>query len=283
MSTARVSFFQHRSWRTIAFVIVDVLLVIFMLYDGALGLLAPWVLLAPAPLGYSPQFVRWYMAQEGALACILGCGCLLALLWKPGGKPLLAQFLVVAFALFTLSILVLLASSLPVYLIVLLIAQIVLMCLFVVTYPRLRSLVRFSREGALSIPLVALSLVTAVLLAQGAWHALTQQISFPASGYAQSGEWIYSAMLAVLLVFGGLLSATKRAGWNVLGILIGAALLYLGVAALFAPNSPGSWGIAGGVLALSGGVAYIVFTRYEMWNVAKRPAEAVSPPVSPTE
>jgi FtsH-binding integral membrane protein len=119
---------------------------------------------------------------------------------------------------------------------------------------------------------VVLSLLLAVLLAPSAWHDLTHQISFPAAGYAQSGEWIYSVLLAVLLVFGGLLSATERAGWNVLGILIGVALLYLGVAALVAPSSPGSWGTLGGVLAVLGGVAYISFTCYEMWKVAKRPA-----------
>lgn len=283
MSTARIGFFQRENWRSRAFVIVVGLLVVFMLYDGALGLLAPWVLIAPAPLGYSPQFVRWYVAQEGALACILGCGCLLALLRKPEEKPLLAQFLVLAFALFTISTLVLFASNPPWYLIVLLIAQIVLMCLFVVTYPQPRSLVRFSREGTPSIPLAAFSLVAAVMLAPGAWHNLTQQLSFPASGYAQSGEWIYSVLLSVLLVIGGLLSATKRAGWNLLGFLVGAALLYLGVAALFTSSSPGSWGVAGGILALLGGAAYVSFTWYETWNAAKQPTEAVSTPVSPHE
>ena len=70
MSSARISFFQRWNWRTLAFVIVDGLLVVFLLYEGALALLAPWVLLEPAPLSYSPQFVRWYVAQMGALACI---------------------------------------------------------------------------------------------------------------------------------------------------------------------------------------------------------------------
>jgi len=279
MSSARISFFQRWNWRTLAFVIVDGLLVVFLLYEGALALLAPWVLLEPAPLSYSPQFVRWYVAQMGALACILGCGCLLALLWKPGEKPLLAQFVGMAFVLFTLIVLVFFASNLT----VLLIAAIVVMCLFVVTYPRPRSLVSFSREGALSIPLVVLSLVAAVLLAPIAWYDLTQQIRFPVTGYAQSGEWMYSFMLALLLVLGGLLSATKRAGWNVLGILIGVTLLYLGVAAFVTAGSPGSWGTVGGILAVLGGVAYISFTCYEMWNVAKPPAEAVSPPVPPQE
>ena len=278
MSTAPVRFFQRWHWRTLAFVIVDGLMVVFLLYEGALALLAPWVLLAPAPGGFSGVFPG-YVAQVGALACILGCGCLLALLWKPGEKPLLAQFLGVAFIVFTLITLVFLASNLT----VLLIATIVLMGLFVVTYPRPRSLVSFSREGALSIPLVVLSLVAAVLLAPSAWHDLTYQLRFPVAEYAQSGEWMYSLMLALLLILGGLLSATKRAGWNVLGILIGVTLLYLGVAAFVAPHSVGSWGTVGGVLAVLVGVAYISFTYYELWNMAKRPAEAVSPPISPPE
>ncbi len=43
MSTTRVRFFQRWHWRTLAFVIVDGLLVICLLYEGALALLAPWV------------------------------------------------------------------------------------------------------------------------------------------------------------------------------------------------------------------------------------------------
>jgi len=132
-------------------------------------------------------------------------------LWKPEEKPLLAQFLGVAFIVFTLITLVFLASNLT----ALLIATIVLMGLFVVAYPRPRSLVRFSQEGGLSIPLVVLSLVAAVLLAPIAWHDLTYQLRFPVAVYAESGEWMYSFMLAVLLVLGGLLSATKRAAKHV--------------------------------------------------------------------
>ena len=90
-----------------------------------------------------------------------------------------------------------------------------------------------------------------------------------------------STILALLLVLGGLLSATKRAGWNVLGNIVGIALLYLGVAAIVAPDSPGSWGLVGGIFSMIGGIAYISFTWYEMWKMAKRPAEAVSPPTSP--
>lgn len=275
MASARVRFFQR--WQTLAFIIVAGLLVVLLLYQEAPALLAPWVRLQA--FGYSPQFVGWYEVQVGALACILGGGSLLALLWKPGEKPLLAQFLVVAFLLFILITLILFASNLS----VLLIATIVLMGLFVATYPQPRSLLSFSREGALSIPLALLSLAAAVLLAPIAWHDLTYQLRFPVAVYAESGSWMYSLMLALLLVFGGLLSATKRAGWNVLGIIIGVTLLYLGVAAFVAPHSLGSWGTLGGVLAVLGGVAYLSFTWYEMWQVAKRPAEVVPPPASPRE
>ena len=48
----------------------------------------------------------------------------------------------------------------------------------------------------LLLTLVVLSLVAAVLLAPIAWYDLTQQIRFPVTGYAQSGEWMYSFMLA---------------------------------------------------------------------------------------
>src|SRR6266700_2864097 len=155
----------------------------------------------------TPRYRKFQGRSTRSAACILGCGCLLSLLWKPEEKPLLAQFLGVAFIVFTLITLVFLASNLT----AILIATIVLMGLFVVAYPRPRSLVRFSQEGGLSIPLVVLSLVAAVLLAPIAWHDLTYQLRFPVAVYAESGEWMYSFMLAVLLVLGGLLSATKRA------------------------------------------------------------------------
>ena len=39
--------------------------------------------------------------------------------------------------------------------------------------------------------------------------------------------------------------------------------LYLGVAALALPNHAGSWGVIGGILALIGGLLYIVVTLSE--------------------
>ena len=80
MSSTRVRFFQRWNWRTLAFIIVVGLLVVLLLYQEAPALLAPWFLLQPVPFGYAQPFVGWYGVQVGALACILGVGCLLALL-----------------------------------------------------------------------------------------------------------------------------------------------------------------------------------------------------------
>jgi hypothetical protein len=268
MSSTRMSLLRRWNWRILVFAIVVGLLVLYLLYTGAPALLAPWVL-----------FPRWYLAEIGALSCILGCGSLLALLWKPGEKPLLAQFLVVAFVIFILINLIFFLSHFT----VLLLAAIVLMGLFVITYPLPRSLVSFSREGSPSILLVLLSLWVAILLEPMALYDLTQQIKAPISAFATDGDWIYSAMLAFVLVVGGLLSAMKRPGWTWLGIIIGIAFLYLGVVAIAVPHSPGSWGTTGGILSVLGGLAYFSFTYYEMRNMAKRPADPVPPPVSPQE
>ena len=44
--------------------------------------------------------------------------------------------------------------------------------------------------------------------------------------------------------------------------------LYLGVAALALPNHAGSWGVTGGILALIGGMLYIVATIKEAGKTA---------------
>ena len=62
----------------------------------------------------------------------------------------------------------------------------------------------------------------------------------------------------------GFLTAIKRPGWQVLGILLGIVYLYLGIVAITIPNEIGSWGTVGGILSILGGVAYLVLTVWEM-------------------
>lgn len=54
-----------------------------------------------------------------------------------------------------------------------------------------------------------------------------------------------------------LFAAFRQPGSTLLAVLVMACLLYLGVAAIFVPDNPGSWGLLGGAIAISGGAAYM--------------------------
>jgi hypothetical protein len=70
-------------------------------------------------------------------------------------------------------------------------------------------------------------------------------------------------LLAALLVLAGVLSSTKRPGWQLLGLITGVTYLYLGSMALLLPGYAGSWGVTGGVLGLLAGLGYLTATLVE--------------------
>jgi plastocyanin len=124
-------------------------------------------------------------------------------------------------------------------------------------------LLRFSREGPLSLPLFGLSLLAAAFLAPDAWNLLHLQFAGLGGEHATQNHWVLTAELELMLVLGGLLAATKRPGWRILGILVGLAFVYLGLASISAPHFDGSWGTLGGILATLGGWSFVGATWWE--------------------
>lgn len=59
-----------------------------------------------------------------------------------------------------------------------------------------------------------------------------------------------------------LLAAARQRGSFLLARLVGACLLCLGMAAIAVPGNPGSWGLAGGAVAIAGGAAYLAMTGH---------------------
>jgi len=254
MATIATSGVKRLPWRTIVFTILAGLFALLPM-PNARGLLEPWVLLgSPAP-GYTPELHRWHGAMWGTLTSLLFSGSLLTVLWRPRTKPLVMQF--VALTGIILFCVGMLAGD-P--------AGFVLLAVFLVivaVYPASRQLLDLSRPEPFSRPLLALSLLAAVLLAPNAWRNLQWQLAGVGGEHVTLDHWIFSAVMDVILVLAGLLAATKRPGWRTLGIITGLAFLYLGVASIALPYHDGSWGMTGGVVSAIGGLTFLAATSWE--------------------
>src|SRR5215472_17215266 len=78
---------------------------------------------------------------------------------------------------------------------------------------------------------------------------------------SQGGIFAYVAPWVIL---GGTLTLTKRPGWQVIGLLTGAAFFYFGMTALFPLHDPHGQHIACAVLGLLGGPGFIAITLFEV-------------------
>lgn len=232
---------RGRDWRTIVFRILAALAALLFMTNFRL-VLEPWIAQG------SPDFRRWSDGMAVAIA-ILIVGSLLAAIWRPRATPLPMQYLAITTVLAVMEV----APFEGPYIFFVVIPLI----LVIAAYPDPRALMSLSPDGSISRPLLVLGLAAAVLLAPSLW------LSFGREVQGISGDWISNFEHTVSLLLAGILTSTKRPGWRVLGILTGAAFLYLGAAALAVSDAPGSWGVTGGILALLGGVGYIATTLFE--------------------
>lgn len=132
-------------------------------------------------------------------------------------------------------------------------------------------------KGSASRPLLILTIAAGLMLLPDLFRNAQWQITGFDGDHAQRYFWLETIFFILTLIGAGFLSAIKRPGWQVLGILLGIVYLYLGVVAISIPNDIGSWGTAGGILSVLGGVSYLVLTLWEMW----RPSVLVQPAASP--
>ena len=116
------------------------------------------------------------------------------------------------------------------------------------------------RQEVPSYPLLAITVIAAIFLAP----ILARELNYQILGMTQHDvhalnyHWLTSVGLTLLLILGGSLAATKQPGWKVLACIIGIAFLYLGSVAILLPGYAGSWGTIGGILAILGGLGYLV-------------------------
>lgn len=249
---------KRLDWRRIVFSGVAGLVALLLLTFGTLhGLVAVWARgwVASEPGIHHPEIHLWHDAQIGALVGIMLVGSLLALLWNPRRQPLVAQFLglgallyVVTLAPFDLEATIFLG---------------ILFALPLACYPTLRQLANFRRTEKLSIPLLGLTFLAAAWMIPPARLWLQLQL-LDTGEHAMANHWITGVALVAVLILAGVLAATKRPGWPVLGVLAGLAFIHLGAAAITLPDQAGSWGLRGGVMAVVGGLLFIGATMLEM-------------------
>lgn len=257
MASSALPQLEAKKWRVIVFVIVAGLLALLAWFGGI-----PDLLLLPGQSGFPSDIHRWHEAQAGAFMALLLGGTLLALVWQPQRKPLLALFLVLSLALACIAFATISgAGFIPLVLVI----GAVFIALIVLAYPAPRALLKFRGNGTLSYPLLALTIIAAILLAPIVARELSWQI-LGMTGHdvhAMNYHWLTSVLLALLLILAGSLTATKQAGWQILGLITGVTYLYLGAMGELLPDYAGSWGAIGGILGLLAGAAYITMTLLE--------------------
>ncbi len=223
--------------RAEAFALFAGFLSVVLLIAGTFEFIPAWILRDPAD-----DIHLWHIAELTALATLLFGGVIFGLLRRPQEKPLLAQF-------FVLSMLISAVAITPFNMAG--VVCLVIAGLFVALYPDRRALVSFPRTR------------------------IQQEINWQIIGgtsdlHALQLHWIGSALLITLLILAGFMAATKRPGWERLGIITGTVYIYLGAIALIVPDYAGSWGEASGLFAAFGGALYILITLAEMENMRKK-------------
>jgi len=236
---------------------------------GLPSLAAPWVLLESATKTYHPEIHRWHDAMWGVLNALLVGGTLLALVWQGQKRPLLAQFFALAMLISSIVFIAVDPTHFFEYI------PLVTLVIFVVAYPAPRTLLSLTSAGRISIPLLALGILAAVLLAPDVYRNIVLQIYDRTSEHGQNMHWLLSALTDALLVVAGLLVCTKRPGWKSLGVITGITFLYAGAAAITVPYHPGSWGTIGGVISVLGGINFLVATYYEARRVPQQSTKTV--------
>ena len=257
VTTANVQHSDSKKRRAEAFALFAGFLTVVLLIAGSFEFIPAWILRDPAD-----DIHLWHIAELAALSALLLGGIMVALLRRPQEKPLLAQF-------FVLSSLILAIGLTPFNLAGLVFLPII--GLFIALYPDRRALFSFPRAGRVSIPLLALTVVYAITQDARVQQEIAWQIEGGTTDvHALQLHWIGSAILIALLILAGFMAATKRPGWERLGIITGTVYIYLGAIALIVPTYAGSWGEAGGLFAAFGGALYILITLAEMENMRRK-------------
>jgi hypothetical protein len=258
MSTTTIQTAKRWHWRTIAYSVLAGLFGLQFTIVGLVGI-APYPWQPPDPA--TPWITKWHSAQSAMSVGITIGVLLLATLWRPQKKTGLMQLFV--WELFVGVIIQLLRIPYTGFDPSVLVGDVPLVIL-IALFPAARQLWSLKGEGPLSKPLLILTGIVAVLLLPDLWRNLQWQITGFGGDPAQRYLWLETIFFIIKLITAGFLTAIKRPGWQVLGLLLSVVYLYFGVVAITLPGEIGSWGTVGGILSILGGVAYLALTIWEM-------------------
>lgn len=209
----------------------------------------------------------------GILYGIILTVAFLAMARRPEDKPsAFLQVLATALAVVVASVI----SSDPGYLVVVAGSILLAAAILVALHPARSSLVRPAAKPSLPMALLALAgagpLVCFALSA-----AELQRGGSPLDPHVRQDHWVTLASMALGLVLVGFLAAGRFRGWRLTAWCAGAGAAVYGVASIVFARYPGttvpyagSEGVAWGVTALVGGLAFIAVAEWE----ARRPIGA---------
>ena len=236
------------------------LLVSLAYLPGVLLLIAPWapsqiardlpklsMLVVAWASATQPDSQRWAWGLSAVVDAAIAV-VLLSLAWRPLGRPLLPQFLALALVVAVGANIAFVGPGIVVGYSALL--------LVLLAYPRPRRLLTPFWRGPVDPWMLALAAVVGAFLLPDAWRALQAQVQGADElslnfGWASLLEHLANLWLIALL------AASRRPGANLLALLAAGCFLYLGVAAIAVPDNPGSWGLLGGAVALTGCAGYV--------------------------
>lgn len=238
---------------------IAVLLGLLYLPNGIVTI-APWVssgiakTLPPvSPLiwawgqAVSPDLQRWTFGFSAVVDDAIALVCL-SLAWRPLGRPLLLQVFVPALVFF-------LGANIPFIGWGMLVAYSPFF-LLLAAFPEPKQLLKPFWNGPISWPLFALAVIIGALFLPQGWQAFGAQLAGKDAMALDYGWATIIEHLGILWLL-ALFASFRRPGSTLLALLVALCLFYLGAAAIAVPENPGSWGLAGGLLALLGGVCYV--------------------------
>jgi hypothetical protein len=236
--------------------------------EGLTEGLLPWVTLGcpgcPDAVEWHIEQQLWHGAEHGALLAFLFGGSLFALLRRAQTKPVVLQFYLLGHVALVLGYLAFRPSATPFEGMLSFVVMVAVSSgLLIATYPEPRRLLDFSVGPAVSRRLLAVTATAGLVLGPVAVQNLQRQLSGFGGEHAAEARWAGAMIMIVCLLLAGLLAATRKPGWQTLGNIVGVTYLYLGAAALTVPEQLGSWGVAGGVASIVGGLAYLIATATE--------------------